>query len=63
MSKDTNTKIDFSKWQTQAEYARENGVLLVTVSQWVKRSKEGKGNIRIEYLDVPEMGVTLVKKK
>ena len=54
------TEIDLQGWITQAEYARLHGQKLSRVSQWVKRAKEGK-TAYIQYLDVPALGVTLVK--
>jgi hypothetical protein len=57
-----NTAIDLKGWITQAEYARKTGYKLNTVSQWVKRAKAGEGSNKIDYLDVPELGITLVKK-
>lgn len=62
MAQTKKTEIDFNKWQTQTDYARENGLLLTTVSQWVRRAKLGEGEQKIEYMDVPELGITLVKK-
>jgi hypothetical protein len=47
MKKDTPTAIDFTKWQTQTDYARDNNMLLVTVSQWVKRAKEVKEILKL----------------
>lgn len=58
---DTKEKIDLKGWLTQAEYARQNNKKLNTVSRWVKRAKEGEGNVMIQYLDVPALGITLVK--
>lgn len=55
------TNIDFQGWITQAEYARKHGYKLSTVSRWVKRAKEGEGKTRIQYLEVPALGITLVK--
>lgn len=54
--------IDLQGWITQAEYARNSGYKLNTISQWVKRAKAGEGLAKIDYLDVPELGITLVKK-
>jgi len=54
--------IDLSIWQTQTDYARENNMLLVTVSQWVRREKRGEGEKKITCLDVPELGITLVRR-
>jgi len=56
-----NRQIDLKGWITQAEYARLTGKKLNTVSQWVKRAKAGEGEPKIDYLDVPELGITLVK--
>ena len=60
-TKDNNTTIDLKGWITQAEYARLYGYKLNTVSRWVKRAKAGEGNVKINYLDVPDLGITLVK--
>ena len=62
MSNNAATKVDLNQYCTQAEYARLTGYKLGTISQWVKRAKAGEGKIRIEYLDVPELSITLVKK-
>lgn len=63
MSKKNLLIIDLDKYCTQAEYARITGVLLPTVSQWVKRSKEGKGQKRIGYMDLEaSLGLTLVER-
>lgn len=59
-----NTKqyqIDLKGWITQAEYARLHGYKLNTVSKWVKRAKDGEGLTKIQYLEVPSLGITLVK--
>ena len=52
--------IDLSEWITQANYARLHGYHLNTVSQWVKRAKEG-GKVNINWIDIEELGLTLVK--
>lgn len=60
----TNLKdkeIDLQGWITQAEYARKHGYKLSTISRWVKRAKECEGTQKIQYLDVPALGITLVK--
>lgn len=56
-----NDNIDLKGWITQAEYARTHNYKLSTVSRWVKRAKEGEGKQKIDYLDVPALGITLVK--
>jgi uncharacterized protein YjcR len=54
--------IDLQGWITQVEYARKYGVKLSTVSRWVKRQKDGDARkINIQLLDVPALGITLVK--
>ncbi len=56
-------QIDLSQYCTQADYARNNGIKLGTLSQWIKRAKEGKSiPVNIEYLYLPELKITLVKK-
>lgn len=54
--------IDLDTWITQAEYSRKTGIKLATISQWVKRAKEGQYTPKIEYLDIPELSITLVRK-
>lgn len=54
-------EIDLKGWITQSEYARKTGYKLSTISRWVKRAKEGEGTVKIQYLDVPDLGITLVK--
>jgi hypothetical protein len=61
MASTKDIKIDLKGWITQAEYARQNNKKLSTVSRWVKRAKEGEGKQKIDYLDVPALGITLVK--
>jgi hypothetical protein len=57
------SKIDLSKYCTQAEYCRINNVKLGTLSQWIRRLKAGQSApVNIEYLYVPELKITLVKK-
>ena len=53
--------IDLKGWVTQAEYARLHGYKLNTISRWVKRAKDCEGVPKIQYLDVPALGITLVK--
>lgn len=59
-------KIDLSGYVSQAEYSRINNIPLNKLSQWIKRIKnnesvppEAKG---IEFIFVPELNMTLVKK-
>lgn len=62
MSRKNLLIIDLDKYCTQAEYARLTGVKLPTVSQWVKRAIAGEGTKKIEYKQVPELGLTLVAR-
>lgn len=57
----TNNDIDLKGWMKQADFARLHNYKLSTVSRWVKRAKEGEGKTRIQYLEVPSLGITLVK--
>ena len=55
------TTIDLTKYCTQAEYCRLTGIKLGTLSQWIKRAKDGQSiPVNIEYLYVPELSITLV---
>ncbi len=57
----TTDKIDLQGWMKQVDYANKYGYKLSTVSRWVKRAKEGEGSVKIQFLDVPALGITLVK--
>ena len=59
---DTKITIDFSEWRTQKQYAIETGYTLNTISQKVKRTKEGKTDNPLNIWDIPQLGITLVKK-
>lgn len=61
-TKTQDKAIDLQGWITQADYARQYDVKLSTVSRWVKRQKDGDAiKQRIQLLDVPALGITLVK--
>ena len=62
MDKHNTKQLDLSQWVTQVEYAKLTGYKLGTISQWIKRAKAGEGKKGIEYLDVPELGLTLVRR-
>lgn len=55
--------INLNEWQTQINYCRENNVNTATLGWWIKRTKLNQGIIRIEFLDIPELNLTLVKRK
>jgi len=58
--------IDLSGYISQAEYARINKISLNKLSQWIKRAKKGESIPNeaksIEFIYVPELNMTLVKK-
>ena len=62
--KSNNNTIDLSQYVTQAEYCRlYPNIKLGTLSQWIKRAKAGQSTPHnIEYLEVTELNMTLIKK-
>jgi len=62
MAKKNLIIIDPEEWCTQAEYARLTKKKLGTVSQWVKRAIAGEGTPKIDYKEIPELGITLVER-
>jgi hypothetical protein len=54
--------IDLDVWTTQTQKAKSLGLNESTIRQRVLRTKLGKGNIKEEYMDIPELNLTLVKK-
>lgn len=58
--------IDLSGYVSQAEYSRLYNIPLNKLSQWIKRAKKGESipneAKRIEFIYVPELNMTLVKK-
>lgn len=54
--------IDLNVWTTQAKKADESGIKLTTISQQIVRTKKGQTPHPVEYWDIPELGITLVKK-
>ena len=57
------TQINLAKYCTQAEYSKLTGVKLGTLSQWIKRHKEGKSiPVTLDYKYVPELSLTLIKR-
>ncbi len=61
MKQSNDIVIDLQGWVTQTAFAEKNNIKLNTVSRWVKRAKDGEGRPKIQYLDVPALGITLVK--
>lgn len=68
MAKDANyiyyngEKLLFSDWTTMYEKARQIGNGEAYVRQLVHRKKRGKTQQPIEFVEIPELGLTLVKK-
>jgi hypothetical protein len=63
MAKKANTiTIDLDKWTTQTNKAKLLGLNESTIRQRVIRTKQGKGNAIEEYLHIPELNLTLVRK-
>jgi hypothetical protein len=54
--------IDLSKWLTQSQYAKLVGIRLNTISQRIKRDKEGQGTANFNYWTIPELGITLIER-
>lgn len=54
--------IDTDVWCTQVQKAKRDGIKLGTLSQWVKRSRDGTTNNPIDILEIPELSIILVKK-
>lgn len=62
IKKDNIISIDLNVWTTQTQKAKSLGLNESTIRQRVLRTKLGKGNIKEEYLEIPELNLTLVKK-
>lgn len=54
--------IDLNKWTTQAKKAEQSGILLTTISQQVVRTQKGLTPNPIDILEIPELGIVLVRK-
>ena len=54
--------IDLAVWTTQARKAGDTGTKLTTISQQIVRTKKGQTTHPVEYWEIPELGITLVKK-
>lgn len=64
MSKKGNKLIiDLDKWITQQGYIKEFGGRLNTLSQKIKRAKDGETSNPIEYWYIPELNITLVRRE
>lgn len=54
--------IDFNEWCTQQEKSDSTSEKLSTISRRVKRTKESETRNPIDILEIPELGITLVKR-
>lgn len=55
--------IDPNIWATQQQYAKENKIKLNTISQWIKRTKEGKTVNPAIIWEIPELNnLVLIKR-
>ena len=55
--------IDLDVWTTQQGKAELTGKKLTTISQQVVRSMKGTTPNPVDYWHIPELGITLVKRK
>lgn len=56
--------IDLNVYATQTQYAADNKMRLNTVSQQVKRAKDGQpGSKGIEFIEIPELNNLILIKK
>ena len=62
MAKQNILTIDMNKWCTIAEKAKLTGQKIGTISAKIARARKGIGDNPIEYLDVPSLGITLVRR-
>lgn len=62
MNKNNTVTIDLDVWTTQTAKAKDMGLNESTIRQRVNRTKKGKGLIKEEYWNIPELNLTLVKK-
>jgi hypothetical protein len=55
MNKNNILTIDLNKYCTQQQYANEKNMRLNTLSQQIKRIKEGKSNKVIDFIEIKEL--------
>lgn len=54
--------INLNEWATQKDYAKLVGKEFPAIRQQLKRTKKGKSTQPLEYWDIPELNITLIKK-
>jgi hypothetical protein len=54
--------INLDEWTTQTKLAPLIKMKENTLIQQIKRAKEGKSKTSIEFWEIPELNITLVKK-
>lgn len=62
MAKSNTVTIDLDVWTTQTAKAKAEGLNESTIRQRVSRTKRGKAKQSIEYWEIKELNLTLVKK-
>lgn len=63
MAKNKIITIDLNIWCTQQQKAIDTGIKLNTISQQIKRTKEGKTINPVEILEIPELNnLVLIKR-
>ena len=55
--------IDLNVWTTQTQKAHDSSIKLTTISQQIVRTKKGQTPNPVEYWEIPQLGITLVKKQ
>lgn len=63
MPKKNVITIDLDKWTTQRKLAEmRDDIKENTLIQQIRRAKKGEYKASVEYWEIPELGITLVKK-
>ena len=63
MAKDKIITIDLNIYCTQQQYAKETGEKLNTISQRIKRTKDGTTTKPVNILEIPELNnLVLIKR-
>lgn len=61
--KSGNKIIDLSEWQTPQQYADNHNLNRNTIRQYLYQNKHEGKNYPIDWIDIPELGLTLVRAK
>ena len=63
MSKNNIIEIDLSKWQTPINYAKYHNIPIGTLSQQIKRTREGKTPNPLPIWEIPELNNLILIRK